>query len=117
MNESSANASATSANDDIIFNCPHCGKSLGIDARGAGYMIVCPDCKREVLVPESEGAETVVMDRGEDLLQTLRTRIERLEKQQAADQACFKRFADEIALIQSALDRINEIVEARIAGN
>ena len=29
---------------DINFKCPPCGKSLVIDAKGAGRMVKCPDC-------------------------------------------------------------------------
>ena len=36
---------------DIVFDCPHCGKSLAIDARGAGLMINCPECEQDVQVP------------------------------------------------------------------
>ena len=36
---------------DIVFDCPHCGKSLAIDARGAGLMINCPECQLDVQVP------------------------------------------------------------------
>jgi len=37
--------------NDIVFDCPHCGKSLAIDQRGAGIRITCPDCTHEVQVP------------------------------------------------------------------
>ena len=37
--------------NDIVFDCPHCGKSLAIDGRGAGLMVTCPDCHRDVVVP------------------------------------------------------------------
>ena len=29
---------------DIVFDCPHCGKSLVIDYRGAGLQINCSEC-------------------------------------------------------------------------
>ena len=34
---------------DIVFDCPHCGKSLVIDYRGAGLQINCCQCGEEVL--------------------------------------------------------------------
>lgn len=37
--------------NDIAFDCPHCGKSLAIDMRGAGLMIHCPECRQVVQVP------------------------------------------------------------------
>lgn len=37
--------------NDIVFDCPHCGKSLAIDQRGAGLVVNCPDCGQPVQVP------------------------------------------------------------------
>jgi predicted RNA-binding Zn-ribbon protein involved in translation (DUF1610 family) len=37
--------------EDVVFECSKCGKSLVIDARGAGMIITCPDCGTEVQVP------------------------------------------------------------------
>ncbi len=107
--------------EDILFECPHCGKSLVIDARGIGQVIVCPDCNKEVEVPSwtpSSGEDEVEnVDRErvqiEEMLDQLREKINRLEKQQAVDAQCFTRLADEMVLIQAALDRITEIVDVR----
>ena len=33
---------------DIVFECPHCGKSLSIDPRGAGLVIRCTQCQQPV---------------------------------------------------------------------
>lgn len=38
---------------DILFDCPNCGKNLGIDARGAGLVVTCPDCGTKMQVPMS----------------------------------------------------------------
>lgn len=118
-------------NLNILFECPQCGKSLEIDARGAGYIIVCPDCKNEIQVPawNSAGPEAEVDSETEtesesderyrveieEMLQQLQGKIARIEKQQLVDDQCFKRIGDEIVLIQSALDRITEVVETRKA--
>jgi len=111
------------AAEDILFECPQCGKSLEIDARGAGYIIICPDCKNEIQVPAwnavSEAAapeldpETRQRVKIEEMLNQLQTKVTRLEKQQLADDHCFKRLGDELNLIQSAIDRITEIIETR----
>lgn len=37
---------------DILFDCPHCAKSLVIDERAAGLVIQCPKCSKEVEVPQ-----------------------------------------------------------------
>jgi transcription elongation factor Elf1 len=47
---------------DIVFDCPHCGKSLAIDYRGAGLTIKCSDCGRDVQVPIPEGMEIEDID-------------------------------------------------------
>jgi len=36
---------------DIVFECPHCGKSHAIDQRGAGLVIPCTDCRQPITVP------------------------------------------------------------------
>lgn len=125
MNQPTSPEQVDNASEDILFECPQCGKSLEIDARGAGYIIVCPDCKNEIQVPawnatgelqaaepDSESRQRVQI---EEMLQQLQLKISRLEKQQLSDDHCFKRLGDEIILIQSALDRITEIVESRKA--
>lgn len=42
---------------DITFECPHCSKSLSIDPRGAGLVILCVQCGQPVTVPIPEGLE------------------------------------------------------------
>jgi hypothetical protein len=42
---------------DITFECPHCAKSLSIDPRGAGLVILCVQCGERVTVPIPEGLE------------------------------------------------------------
>jgi chaperonin cofactor prefoldin len=48
---------------DIIFDCPHCAKSLAIDYRGAGLTIKCSDCGGDVQVPIPDGMELDDLDR------------------------------------------------------
>lgn len=36
---------------DILFECPHCGKSMAIEPAGAGLMVACANCAQEVQVP------------------------------------------------------------------
>ncbi|MCX6992438.1 MAG: hypothetical protein NT011_04760 [Kiritimatiellaeota bacterium] len=42
---------------DIVFDCGVCGKSLVINALGAGLAITCPDCGAEQQVPLAEDTE------------------------------------------------------------
>ena len=45
MAEIEDNAQETEIRDtDIAFDCPHCGKNLVIDYRGAGLEIKCSAC-------------------------------------------------------------------------
>lgn len=61
---------------DIVFDCPHCGKNLVIDYRGAGLQITCSECGEPALVPIPEGMELndLDLDPGEILKQLFATR-------------------------------------------
>ena len=61
---------------DIVFDCPHCGKNLVIDYRGAGLQIRCSECGEPVLVPIPDGMELndLDLDPGEILKQLFATR-------------------------------------------
>ena len=61
---------------DIVFDCPHCGKNLVIDYRGAGLQINCSECGESVLVPIPDGMELhdLDLDPGEILKQLFATR-------------------------------------------
>ena len=61
---------------DIAFDCPHCGKNLVIDYRGAGLQISCSACGESVLVPIPDGMELADLDLnpGEILKQLFATR-------------------------------------------
>lgn len=45
---------------DIAFECGACGKSLVINALGAGLAITCPACGAELEVPSSGGGESPI---------------------------------------------------------
>ncbi len=36
---------------DILFDCPHCGKNMAIEAAGAGLMVRCANCGQPIQVP------------------------------------------------------------------
>jgi len=71
------NAQETEIRDtDIAFDCPHCGKNLVIDYRGAGLEIKCSACEKPVLVPIPDGMQLgdLDLDNGEILRQLFATR-------------------------------------------
>ena len=96
--------------DDIIFECPKCGKSLAIDPRGSGLVVACPDCQTEVQVPglEEEAAPepAAVPEAAPDLAE----RIHLLERFHAIDQERLQQINAEIGLIQAALDRVVALI-------
>lgn len=125
---------------DIVFDCPHCGKSLEIDARGAGMAIVCPDCNNSVQVPIPEESNIVAISSGPapslegalaqihsltvsaaasqakierlvESLEEIRDRRAYLEKLRIENMARFDRVAGEMTVIQSAIDRIVSILQ------
>lgn len=71
---------------DIVFDCPHCGKSLVIDYQGAGLIITCTQCHKPVQVPIPEGMQISDLDQGPENLQaqlsTLRAALEKSERGQ-----------------------------------
>ena len=84
---------------DIVFDCPHCGKNLVIDYRGAGLQINCSECGESVLVPIPDGMELndLDLDPGEILKQLFATR---------------KNFQKAELEIQSLKTRLSQLQEA-----
>jgi hypothetical protein len=41
----------------IHFQCPHCDKSLVVEAAGAGLTVACPDCSNNIVVPAPAPAQ------------------------------------------------------------
>ena len=119
--------------DDIVFDCPQCGKNLAIEARGAGMTITCPDCQNPIQVPypESESLESgetisdeqvqllreqlaAAQGRASELageLETAQAKIERLEKTQSELQAHLEQISTEWGVIQNALDRVMGLMQ------
>src|SRR5258706_10530390 len=38
-------------NQDILFDCPSCWKSLVVDVSAEGMIVDCPQCRTNVIVP------------------------------------------------------------------
>ncbi|MDY0149869.1 MAG: hypothetical protein RBT03_07275 [Kiritimatiellia bacterium] len=66
---------------DILFDCPHCGKNMAIEAAGAGLMVPCAACGKdvEVPIPDADTPEEPLvavprppLDNGESPAETIR---------------------------------------------
>ena len=92
---------------DIVFDCPHCGKSLVIDYRGAGLQINCSECGEPALVPIPDGMELtdLDLDPGEILKQLFATR-RNYQKAELTIQALKARLVQ----LQEAIGVMQEVV-------
>ena len=99
---------------DIVFDCPHCGKSLVIDYRGAGLQINCSECGESVLVPIPDGMELtdLDLDPGEVLEQLFATG-RNFQKAELAIQALKARLVQ----LQEALGVMQEVVAEGLASS
>ena len=119
--------------NDIVFDCPHCGKSLAIDTRGAGLMINCPECEQDVQVPgvplserqadagrpapdpadlsEALEASHLKIERLVASLEEVRERRRYLEKVRSDNMARFELISKDLVTIQNAVDRIVAIIQ------
>ena len=97
---------------DIVFDCPHCGKNLVIDYRGAGLQINCSECGQSVLVPIPDGMELadLDLDSGEILKQLFATR-RNYQKAELKIQALKARLVQ----MQETLGVLQEVVSEGIA--
>lgn len=75
MNETKSKK-PTLVGNDIIFECPQCGKNLAIDCRGAGLNIHCPQCDHELEVPIPEGFDLAELDKEITTIETLDENME-----------------------------------------
>ena len=53
---------------DIIFDCPHCDKSLRVDASAVGMQVECPECGQEIEIPSSEPVEDEVIETSDETI-------------------------------------------------
>ncbi len=97
---------------DIVFDCPHCGKGLVIDYRGAGLEINCSQCGESVLVPIPDGMELadLDLDSGEILKQLFATR----RNFQKAEQQ-IRSLKEKLSQMQETLGVMQEVVAEGLA--
>ena len=125
--------------DDILFSCPHCGKSLAIEGRAVGMAIFCPDCRKEIVVPSrvhilnEEGPIELTPDerinslsnalqeshadnrRLSAHLSEVRKRRKYLEKLRAENIGRLEQIAAEHAMLQSSIERIADVLQESAA--
>lgn len=115
MNQPAQPETAVIEDGDIVFDCPSCGKSLGIDYRGAGYLISCPHCGLEIQVPEVEVDDepgdahlAAPHDRIDldDQTRRLNEKILALQKQLDTSRRQFEKLGLEVNELQKVLDRM-----------
>ena len=97
---------------DIVFDCPHCSKTLVIDYRGAGLQISCSECGEDVLVPIPDGMELtdLDMDPGEILKQLFATRR---NYQKAESQV--QKLKARLVSLQETLDVVQQVIAEGLA--
>jgi predicted nucleic acid-binding Zn-ribbon protein len=121
----------TFTENDIIFECPYCSKSMAIDKRGMGLTINCPDCDGLVRVPTVSEATSGSPDsvnmpvegladalhESRDEIQELRAKMEelnqlreKLEQQTATQEQKLGELRREFGNIQAALDRVSLVM-------
>jgi ribosomal protein S27E len=92
---------------DISFDCPHCGKNLVIDYRGAGLQIDCTECGASVLVPIPDGMQLndLDLDAGEILKQLFATRrnYQKAELQIQSLKATLSQLQETLGVMQDAI--------------
>ncbi len=93
---------------DIVFDCPHCGKNLVIDYRGAGLEIKCSACEKPVLVPIPDGMQLgdLDLDSGEILRQLFATRrnYQRAELEIRKLKTCLVQLKTALGAMETAVD-------------
>lgn len=116
---------------DIVFECPHCGKSLVVEAAGAGLEVPCTDCGQTVIVPLPGAEEVLTPDEAEeaiarldealtsstDQLEALRRENEvlgerraYLEHMVAQQEERFSKVAEMLGDLQARLDELTNLV-------
>ena len=114
MAEHETNEEAEIRDTDIVFDCPHCGKNLVIDYRGAGLQINCSECGEPVLVPIPDGMELgdLDLDPGEILKQLFATR-RNYQKAEAQVESLKARLVQ----LQETIGVMQEVVAEGLSGS
>ena len=130
MSEEAVKPSEISEND-VVFQCTKCAHVMAVDRRASGMVATCPQCQTRMIIPNhQEGAEYT--DSPEDQtsliklaladsentvmalqqsMQELTDRRTYLEKLRTDNLQRFDKIRSELAVIQSAFDRIVSMLD------
>lgn len=90
---------------DIVFECPHCKKSLAVDYRAAGLTVPCTDCKEMVEVPIPEGMDVSDLDSSEEDLRVRAIHLRESLKDSQARIRVLEGVIDELKSDRSNMER------------
>ena len=48
---------------DIRFNCPECDNSLSVDEAGAGLVVPCPQCSKQIQIPFPQLDTSLILEK------------------------------------------------------
>jgi transcription elongation factor Elf1 len=99
---------------DIVFECPHCSKSLAIDYHGAGLTIPCNDCNELVEVPIPEGMDMSDLDSSESDMEVRIINLRKVLKETESKLTNIKNNNDALMLKNGKLERQKAVYLSKI---
>ena len=117
--------------DDVVFQCTKCAHLMAVDKRASGMVATCPQCQTRMIIPRPEEAseysdspedqasllklaladsESTVMALHQNIKE-LTGRRTYLEKLRTDNMQRFDKIRSELAVIQSAFDRIVSMLD------
>ena len=115
MSSLNANTNNRVREGDIVFDCPYCGQSLAIAPEGAGLMVLCTGCGKEVQVPIVETAEGNIPQSGQVFrLEKTNTPEETIAQLDAALELANRQISQLLAEKESLLERRSYLEHLRM---
>ena len=99
---------------DIVFECPHCLKSMAIDYHGAGLTIPCTDCKELVEVPIPDGMDMSDLDSSESDLEVRLINLRKILKVTEGKITNLQNSNDELLSKNAQLERQKDVYLSKI---
>ncbi|MDA3800531.1 MAG: hypothetical protein PF692_15845 [Kiritimatiellae bacterium] len=99
---------------DIVFDCPHCLKSLAIDYHGAGLTIPCTDCNELVVVPIPDGMDMSDLDSSDSDLEVRLINLRNILKETESKMTNYKNKIENLQELNSQLERQKAVYLSKI---